>query len=189
LGVAAASLIRVRALGIDVRLGLLESSKLRRPVPCRTSAAPPITKPSRSASNGRLAAAGSSFRRESARMAAKPAIPAGVIAAAAPPQNITSARPSRIASRPSPIAIWELHRRCTGSRAGRAFQARSRPNPRPSSARSSGSQNGLTRRNVAPQRRHCPEPSDHDFPVSIDAGYDRRDRVRMYAPDAARRNL
>jgi hypothetical protein len=38
LGVTAASLIQVRALGIDVRLGFLEGSKLRRPaLPRRTS--------------------------------------------------------------------------------------------------------------------------------------------------------
>jgi hypothetical protein len=49
-------------------------------------------------SNGRLARAGSSLRRESARIAAKPAIASGVTPASLPPQNITSARPSRIAS-------------------------------------------------------------------------------------------
>ena len=40
-------------------------------------------------------------------MAAKPASAAGVTGASVPPQNITSARPSRIASRASPIAMFE----------------------------------------------------------------------------------
>jgi hypothetical protein len=66
-----------------------------------------ITKPSRSASNGRLAASGSSLRRESARIAEKPETPTLVIAASLPPQSITSARPSRIASSPAPIAICD----------------------------------------------------------------------------------
>jgi hypothetical protein len=38
------------------------------------------------------------LRRESARIAAKPAIANGVTPASLPPQSITSARPSRIAS-------------------------------------------------------------------------------------------
>ena len=66
-----------------------------------------MTKPSRSASNGREAAFGSSLRRDSARIAVNPAIPTRVIGASVPPQNITSARPSRIASRPSPIAMFD----------------------------------------------------------------------------------
>ena len=73
-----------------------------------TTAAPSaITNPSRPASNGREAVAGSSFRTESARIAPKPASPTGVIGASVPPQNITSARPSRIASRPSPSAMFD----------------------------------------------------------------------------------
>src|SRR2546423_10693970 len=55
-----------------------------------------MTRPSRSASNGREAACGSSFRRESARIESKPATPTGVIGASVPPQNMTSARPIRI---------------------------------------------------------------------------------------------
>ena len=66
-----------------------------------------MTNPSRSASKGRLALSGSSFRRESARMAPKPPMPTFVIPASVPPANITSARPSRIASIASPIAMFE----------------------------------------------------------------------------------
>ena len=40
-------------------------------------------------------------------MALKPAIPTRVIGASLPPASMTSARPRRIASRPSPIAIVE----------------------------------------------------------------------------------
>ena len=66
-----------------------------------------MTKPSRSASNGLDPRFGSSFRFESARIAANPAIPTRVTGASVPPQNITSARPSRIASSPSPSAMFE----------------------------------------------------------------------------------
>ncbi len=51
----------------------------------------PTTNPSRSASQGREAFSGSSLRCESARMAANPPIPMGVMHASAPPQIITSA--------------------------------------------------------------------------------------------------
>ena len=47
------------------------------------------------------------MRRESARIALKPAIPTSVTGASVPPQNITSARPSLIASSPSPIAMLD----------------------------------------------------------------------------------
>ena len=66
-----------------------------------------MTNPSRSPSNGREARFGSSLRREIARMAPNPAIPTRVTGASVPPQSITSARPSRIASSPSPIAMFE----------------------------------------------------------------------------------
>ena len=45
----------------------------------------PSTKPSRSLSHGRLAVAGSSLRVESARGAAKPPTPSGLIVASEPP--------------------------------------------------------------------------------------------------------
>jgi len=58
----------------------------------------PITKPSRSLSNGRLARSGASLRVERARMAAKPPTPIGVIAASEPPAIIASASPRRMIS-------------------------------------------------------------------------------------------
>ena len=51
------------------------------------------TKPSRSASQGRLAACGSSLRVDNARAAAKPPKPTGVVANSAPPTTIASASP------------------------------------------------------------------------------------------------
>ena len=67
----------------------------------------PMTKPSRSLSNGRLAFSGSSLRVESARIAAKPPTPIGVIAASEPPAIITSASSRRMISNASPIAWAE----------------------------------------------------------------------------------
>src|SRR5919106_6029426 len=66
-----------------------------------------MTNPSRPASNGREPRFGSSFRCESARIAVNPAMPTRVIGASVPPQNIASARPSRIASSPSPMAMLD----------------------------------------------------------------------------------
>jgi hypothetical protein len=63
-----------------------------------------MTKPSRSFSNGRLAPLGSSLRVDSARIAAKPPTPIGVIAASEPPAIITSASWRLMISNASPIA-------------------------------------------------------------------------------------
>ena len=52
-----------------------------------------MTNPSRSRSQGRLAFSGSSLRVDSARMAANPPTPIGVMAASVPPAIITSASP------------------------------------------------------------------------------------------------
>ena len=54
----------------------------------------PITKPSRSRSKGREARTGSSLRVDSARMAAKPPTPSGVMAASLPPAIMASASPA-----------------------------------------------------------------------------------------------
>src|SRR5271154_4512419 len=63
----------------------------------------PMTKPSRSLSHGRLARAGSSLRVESARMAANPPTPMGVMAASEPPAIITSASPCWMMRMESPV--------------------------------------------------------------------------------------
>ena len=63
-----------------------------------------MMKPSRSRSKGRQARVGSSLRVESARIAANPPTPKGVIAASDPPATITSASPRRMVSNASPTA-------------------------------------------------------------------------------------
>src|SRR6266853_2070924 len=77
------------------------SSRTRMPAPS------PITKPSRSLSQGRLARAGSSLRVESARMAANPPTPMGVMAASEPPAIITSASWCWMMRKESPME-WAL---------------------------------------------------------------------------------
>ena len=67
----------------------------------------PITKPSRSRSQGRLAFSGSSLRVESARMAANPPTPMGVMAASVPPAIITSASLCWMMRKESPME-WAL---------------------------------------------------------------------------------
>jgi pimeloyl-ACP methyl ester carboxylesterase len=56
---------------------------------------------------GREAFSGASLRRDSARIALNPAIPTSVIPASVPPAKTTSARPSRIMSAASPIAMFD----------------------------------------------------------------------------------
>ncbi len=63
----------------------------------------PTTKPSRSRSQGREARCGSSLRVESARMAANPPIPMGVMQASVPPQIMASASPRWISRKESPM--------------------------------------------------------------------------------------
>ena len=63
-----------------------------------------MTKPSRPWSNGREAAAGSSFRVDSAFMDAKPPTVASWMLASTPPAIIMSASPRRIVSQASPRA-------------------------------------------------------------------------------------
>ena len=61
-------------------------------------------KPSRSLSNGRLAACGLSLRCDSARAEQNPPSPIGVMAASEPPAIIASASPRRMISKASPTA-------------------------------------------------------------------------------------
>src|SRR5579864_1634867 len=80
---------------------MASSSRISTPAPS------PTTKPSRSRSKGRLARVGSSLRVDSARIAAKPPTPMGVMAASEPPAIMTSASPRRMISHASPIACAE----------------------------------------------------------------------------------
>jgi hypothetical protein len=63
-----------------------------------------MTKPSRSASQGREARSGSSLRVESAFIEEKPAMASGVITASLPPAIIASASPFWIRRKASPTA-------------------------------------------------------------------------------------
>ena len=74
----------------------------------------PITKPSRSWSQGREARGGSSLNPvDSARAAANPAMPRRQIAASVPPQTITSASSSMISRAASPIACAPVEQAVT----------------------------------------------------------------------------
>ena len=77
---------------------VLQDSRIKMPAPS------PTTKPSRSASKGRLACSGSSLRVDSALMEANPPTPIGVMVASVPPQIIMSASPRSIILKESPIA-------------------------------------------------------------------------------------
>jgi hypothetical protein len=69
-------------------------------------------------SNGRLACAGSSFRVDSAFIAANPPMPSGVIAASEPPAIIASVSPMRIDFTASPMAWAEVEQADTGDQFG-----------------------------------------------------------------------
>jgi hypothetical protein len=85
------------------------------------------------------------LRRESARIAPKPAIPTSHTAASVPPQSITSARPSRISSAPSPMAMFEaahaVHSESSGPRVPSSIETQ----PAPRFGMIAGIENGLTR--------------------------------------------
>ena len=67
-----------------------------------------MTKPSRSLSNGREACLGSSLRVLMARIAQKPPMPTGTMAASAPPANITCASPILMVRQASPMAWFAV---------------------------------------------------------------------------------
>src|SRR3989304_9938700 len=73
----------------------------------RVAAPSPITKPSRPASKGRLACAGSSLRVDRARAWLKPAMANSHTGASPPPAPITSAAPRLMISAASPMALAE----------------------------------------------------------------------------------
>ena len=107
------------------------------------------------------------MRRDSARIAEKPAIPARVIAASVPPQSITSARPSRIASRPSPIAICEAAQAVQGDESGPRVPSWIETQAAPMFGMIAGSENGLTR--SGPRSISVSQQSSNDFrpPIAV----------------------
>src|SRR5690349_4044281 len=78
----------------------------------------PITKPSRSLSNGRLAFSGSLLRVESAFITEKPPNDSGVIDASAPPAMQASVSPYLTDLYASPIACAEVEHADTGDQFG-----------------------------------------------------------------------
>src|SRR5262249_38592308 len=76
-------------------------SRIKMPAPS------PTMKPSRSASKGRLAAAGAPLRLEKGFYEANRATPIGVIVASVPPQIIMSAAPRSMILNESPMAWAE----------------------------------------------------------------------------------
>ncbi len=78
----------------------------------------PMTKPSRSLSNGRDAPCGSSLRVDSARMALKPPTPSGVTVASVPPQIMASASPRSMTRKASPMACAPVEQADTCDRLG-----------------------------------------------------------------------
>ena len=106
-----------------------------------------MTKPSRSASYGRLAFCGSSAPLvDSALQALKPAIPILQIAASAPPATITSASPNMIKRDASPIACAPVEHAVTTEWFGplKPYLIDTWPEIRLINA--PGTKNGLTRR-------------------------------------------
>ncbi len=90
-------------------------------------------------------ATGSSLRRESARIASKPAIPTRVTGASVPPANITSARPIRIASTASPMAMFAAAHAVHWLISGPFVPSSIETQPAPMFGMMQGIENGLTR--------------------------------------------
>ena len=91
------------------------------------------------------------MRRESARIAPNPEMPTWLIAASVPPQSITSARPSRIASTPSPIAMFDAAQAVHCDESGPRVPSSIDTQAAPMFGMISGIEKGLTR--SAPRSR------------------------------------
>jgi hypothetical protein len=107
------------------------------------------------------------LRRESARITAKPAIPERVIAASVPPQSITSARPSRIASRPFPIAICDAAQAAHGDESGPRVPSSIETQAAPMFGMIASRENGLTR--SGPRSINVSQQSSNDVrpPIAV----------------------
>ena len=106
----------------------------------------PITKPSRSLSNGREAFSGSSLRVESARMEQKPATASGVIAASLPPAIMASASPRWMRRNESPTAWAPDVQAVQVAEFGPLAPVRIETQPEARLTIAAGMKNGLTRR-------------------------------------------
>ena len=111
------------------------------------------------------------MRRESARIAVKPAIATRVTGASVPPQNITSARPSRIESAPSPIDMFEAAQAVHCEESGPLVPSSIETWAAPMFGMIAGIENGFTR--SGPRSRSVSVQSWNDLsppiPVATDA--------------------
>ena len=105
-----------------------------------------MTKPSRSASKGRLAFSGASFRVERAFMAQKPSTASGVITASVPPASMASAVPSPMMRADSPMAWVPVAQAVTTERFGPLAPNRMETWPEASSMIMPGMKKGDMRR-------------------------------------------
>ena len=94
-------------------------------------------------------------------MAPKPAMPTSVIGASVPPHSITSARPSRIASMPSPIAMFEAAQAVHSEASGPFVPSSIDTQAAPMFGMIAGIENGLTR--SGPRSRSVLWHSWNDF--------------------------
>ena len=78
-------------------------------------------------------------------MAPKPAMPTWLIADSVPPQNITSARPSLMSSRPCPIAMLDAAQAVHSDESGPRVPSSIETQPAPMFGMMQGIANGLTR--------------------------------------------
>ncbi len=85
------------------------------------------------------------MRRDSARIASKPAMPTSVIGASVPPASITSTRPIRIASAASPIAMFDAAHAVHADISGPFVPSSIETQPAPMLGMMLGIENGLTR--------------------------------------------
>ncbi len=127
----------------------------------------PMTKPSRSLSNGRLARCGSSLRVDSARIAAKPPTPIGVIAASEPPAIITSASSRWMISKASPMACADAEQAVQVAEFGPLAPKRIETWPAARLMMAAGMKNGEIRRGPPSMQRLVlaldgAEPADAD---------------------------
>ena len=106
-------------------------------------------------SNGRLARWGSSLRVESARIAAKPPTPIGVIAASDPPAIITSASFRLMISKASPMACAEAEHAVQVAELGPLAPNRMETWPAARLMMAAGMKNGEMRRGPPSSRALC----------------------------------
>ena len=113
-------------------------------------------------------------------------MPTWVTGASVPPQNITSARPSRIASMPSPIAMFDAAQAVHGAQSGPRVPSSIDTQPAPRFGMIAGIENGLTR--SGPRSRSCVWQSWNDWsppmPVATDAPI-RSESAAMSSPESS----